>query len=157
MQKKIIEFNQAQRSKKFPDFQAGDVVKVYRKIKEGDKERTQVFQGIIISIKGKQSSSPMITVRKVSDSFGVELILPIFSPGIEKIELIKRAKIRRSKLFYLRGLTAKKSRMKYKELAEFIPDEEKVSEAEEKKGEEKEIVAEKETKEEKGGEVSEAK
>ncbi|MFA4817705.1 MAG: 50S ribosomal protein L19 [Parcubacteria group bacterium] len=127
MQKKIIEFNQAQRSKKFPDFQAGDVVKVHRKIKEGDKERIQVFQGIIISIKGKQSSSPMITVRKVTDGIGVELILPIFSPGIEKIEVLKRAKVRRSKLFYLRGLTAKKSRMKYKELAEFIP-EEKVQE-----------------------------
>lgn len=128
MQKKIIEFNQTQRSKKFPDFQAGDVVKVHRKIKEGDKERIQVFQGIIISIKGKQSSSPMITVRKVSDGIGVELILPIFSPGIEKIEVLKRAKIRRSKLFYLRGLTAKKSRMKYKELAEFIPEEEKAAE-----------------------------
>ncbi len=128
MQKKIIEFNQAQRSKKFPDFQAGDVVKVHRKIKEGDKERIQIFQGIIISIKGKQSSSPMITVRKVSDGIGVELILPIFSPGIEKIEVVKRANVRRSKLFYLRGLTAKKSRMKYKELAEFIPEEEKAKE-----------------------------
>lgn len=138
MQKKIIEFNQAQRSKKFPDFQAGDVVKVYRKIKEGDKERIQVFQGIIISIKGKQSSSPMITVRKVTDGIGVELILPIFSPGIEKIEVVKRAKIRRAKLFYLRGLTAKKSRMKYKELAEFIPEGEKAQEpaAEEKAVEE---------------------
>jgi large subunit ribosomal protein L19 len=137
MQKKIIEFNQVQRSKKFPDFQSGDVVKVHRKIKEGDKERIQVFQGIIISIKGKQSSSPMITVRKVTDGIGVELILPIFSPSIEKIEVVKRAKIRRSKLFYLRGLTAKKSRMKYKELAEFIP-EEKV-EVEERAAEKEEI------------------
>lgn len=128
MQKKIIEFNQAQRSKKFPEFQAGDVVKIHRKIKEGDKERIQIFQGIIISIKGRQSSSPMITVRKVTDGIGVELILPIFSPGIEKIEVLKRAKVRRSKLFYLRGLTAKKSRMKYKELAEFIPEEEKAAE-----------------------------
>jgi large subunit ribosomal protein L19 len=128
MEKKIIEFNQAQRSKKFPDFQAGDVVKVHRKIKEGDKERIQIFQGIIISIKGKQSSSPMITVRKVTDGIGVELILPIFSPSIEKIEVVKRAKVRRAKLFYLRGLTAKKSRMKYKELAEFIPEAEKTQE-----------------------------
>jgi len=139
MQKKIIEFNQAQRSNKFPDFQAGDVVKIHRKIKEGDKERIQVFQGIIISIKGKQSSSPMITVRKVTDGIGVELILPIFSPGIEKIEVVKRAKIRRAKLFYLRGLTAKKSRMKYKELAEFIPEAEKV-EAEEKTAEKEEVT-----------------
>jgi large subunit ribosomal protein L19 len=138
MEKKIIEFNQTQRSKKFPDLQAGDVVKVHRKIKEGDKERIQIFQGIIISIKGKQSSSPMITVRKVTDGIGVELILPIFSPSIEKIEVVKRAKIRRAKLFYLRGLTAKKSRMKYKELAEFITEEEKIQEpaAEEKVTEE---------------------
>ena len=70
----------------------------------------------------------MITVRKVTDGIGVELILPIFSPSIEKIEVVKRAKIRRSKLFYLRGLTAKKSRMKYKELAEFIPEAEKTQE-----------------------------
>lgn len=138
MQKKIIEFNQAQRSKKFPDFQSGDVVKVHRKIKEGDKERIQIFQGIIISIKGKQSSSPMITVRKVTDGIGVELILPIFSPGIEKIEVLKRAKVRRSKLFYLRGLTAKKSRMKYKELAEFIPEAERTAEPAENKEEVKE-------------------
>jgi len=124
MQKKIIEFNQAQRSKKFPDFQSGDVVKVSRKIKEGDKERIQIFEGLIIAVKGKQSSSPMITVRKVSNGVGVELILPIFSPAIDKIELVKRAKVRRAKLYYLRGLTAKKSRMKYKDVAEFIPEEE---------------------------------
>lgn len=124
MQKKIIEFNQAQRSKKFPDFQSGDVVKVSRKIKEGDKERIQIFEGLIIAVKGKQSSSPMITVRKVSNGVGVELILPIFSPAIDKIELVKRAKVRRAKLYYLRGLTAKKSRMKYKDVAEFISEEE---------------------------------
>jgi large subunit ribosomal protein L19 len=124
MQKKIIEFNKEQRSKKFPDFQSGDVVKVSRKIKEGDKERIQIFEGLIIAVKGKQSSSPMITVRKVSNGVGVELILPIFSPSIDKIELVKRAKVRRAKLYYLRGLTAKKSRMKYKDVAEFIPEEE---------------------------------
>jgi len=123
MQKKIIEFNQAQREKKFPDFKAGDVVKVYRKIKEGDKERIQLFEGIIIAVKGKQSSSPMITVRKVSQGVGVEIVLPIFSPNIEKIELVKTAKVRRSKLYYLRGLTAKKGRMKYSDVSEFIPEE----------------------------------
>jgi large subunit ribosomal protein L19 len=129
MQKKVIEFNKEQRSKKFPDFQSGDVVKVSRKIKEGDKERIQIFEGLIIAVKGKQSSSPMITVRKVSNGVGVELILPIFSPAIDKIELVKRAKVRRAKLYYLRGLTAKKSRMKYKDVAEFIPEEEVVSPA----------------------------
>ncbi len=125
MNNKVIEFNKSQRIRKMPDFSVGDVVKIYRKIKEGDKERIQIFEGLIIAIKGKQSSSPMITVRKISEGVGVELILPVFSPAVEKIELAKRAKIRRAKLYYLRGLAAKKSRMKYKEVAEFISEEEK--------------------------------
>lgn len=124
MQKKVIEFNQEQKTKQMPKLQAGDVIKVYRKIKEGDKERVQVFEGIVIAIKGNQSSSPMVTVRKVSEGIGVELTIPLFSPSIDKIELVKRAKVRRSKLYYLRGLTAKKGRMKYEELAAFIPEEE---------------------------------
>ncbi|MFA6973643.1 MAG: 50S ribosomal protein L19 [Parcubacteria group bacterium] len=122
MQKKVIEFNQTQRSNKYPELQSGDVVKVYRKIKEGEKERIQIFEGLIIAIKGRQSSSPMMTVRKVSNGVGVELILPIFSPSIDKIELVKRAKVRRAKLYYLRGLTAKKSRMKYKDAEAYVPE-----------------------------------
>jgi len=128
MQKKIIEFNKALRGDSKLDFQAGDVVKVYRKIKEGDKERTQMFEGIIIATRGRQSSSPTITVRKVSNGVGVELVLPILSPNIEKIEVVKRAKVRRSKLYYLRELTAKKSRLKYKGLEEFVKPEEKKEE-----------------------------
>jgi large subunit ribosomal protein L19 len=124
MNSKLIEFNKAQKAKKAPEFQAGDVVKVHRKIKEGGKERIQLFEGIVIAVKGKQSSSPMITVRKVSGGVGVELILPVYSNNIEKIEIVKRAKVRRGKLYYLRGVTAKKSRMKYKELSEFITKEE---------------------------------
>lgn len=144
MLKKIIDFNQEQRNvKKFPDLKSGDVVSVHLKIKEGEKERIQVFQGLIIAIKGRQSSSPTITVRKVSNGVGVEMILPIYSKNIEKIDLIKRAKVRRSKLYYIRELTAKKSRMKYKDVAEFIPEEEEspaTNEAEpkEEKKEEKE-------------------
>jgi large subunit ribosomal protein L19 len=147
MQKKIIEFNRTQRSKKFANFQSGDVIKVYRKIKEGDKERIQIFQGIIVSIKGKQSSSPMVTVRKVSNGVGVELILPLFSPSLEKIELVKKAKVRRAKLYYLRGLTAKKSRMKYKEVTEFIPEEEMSAP----------VIENKAIPKEKTGEIKEAK
>lgn len=142
MEKKIIEFNQTQRSGKFPEFNAGDVVKVHRKIKEGEKERIQIFEGIVIAIKGKQSSSPMITVRKVSQGIGVELVLPIFSPGIEKIEVVKSAKVRRAKLYYLRGLTAKKSRMKYTGAEEFVPVEAKQEAAVEVIEEVKEVVAE---------------
>jgi len=126
MQKKVIEFNKEQRAKQMPDFKAGDVVKVHRKIKEGEKERIQVFEGIIIAVKGGQSSSPTITVRKVSNGIGVELILPIFSSSIDKIELVKTAKVRRSKLYYLRGLTAKKSRMKYSGISQFGAAEKKI-------------------------------
>ena len=124
MNQKILEFNKTQKTKAMPELQSGDVVKVFRKIKEGEKERIQIFEGIIIAIKGKQSSSPMITVRKVSGGVGVELILPILSPNIEKIEIVKRAKVRRGKLYYLRSLTTKRSRLKYKDLSEFIVKEE---------------------------------
>jgi len=124
MNNKILEFNKTQKTKAMPELQSGDVVKVFRKIKEGEKERVQIFEGLIIAIKGNQSSSPMITVRKVSDGVGVELVLPVFSPNIEKIEIVKRAKVRRGKLYYLRSLTTKRSRMKYKDLSEFIVKEE---------------------------------
>lgn len=124
MDKKIIEFNKNLRGGKTDGFQAGDVVKIHLKIKEGAKERTQIFEGLIIAIKGKQSSSPTITVRKVSHGVGVEMILPILSKNVQKIELIKRAKVRRAKLYYVRELTAKQSRMKYKDLKEFIKVEE---------------------------------
>jgi len=105
------------------DFQAGDVVKIHMKIKEGQKERIQMFEGLVIAVKGRQSSSPTITVRKVTHGVGVEMIMPLLSPNISKIELIKRAKVRRAKLYYVRNLTAKQSRMKYKDIAEFIKDE----------------------------------
>lgn len=126
MQKKVIEFNKQRRADQMPDFKAGDVVKIHRKIKEGEKERIQIFEGLVIAIKGKQSASPTITVRKVSNGVGVELIVPIFSPSIEKIERSKTAKVRRAKLYYLRGLTAKKSRMKYSDITNtLIPEDKK--------------------------------
>lgn len=108
-----------------PDLKAGDVVKVHRKIKEGEKERIQVFEGMIIAIKGRQSSSPMITVRKVSFGVGVELILPVYSPQVEKIEIVKRATLKKAKLYYMRNKTVKSLRLKYKELADFTRAEEK--------------------------------
>lgn len=137
MQKKLIEFNMAQRGKTIPDLQTGDVVRVYRKIKEGEKERTQVFEGMIIAIKGGQSSSPVMTVRKVSAGVGVELILPMYSPMVEKIELVKRAKVRRAKLYYVREKTAKSLRFKYTDAAKIeAKKEEEVAPAEEEKVEE---------------------
>jgi len=109
-----------QRTSQVPDFQTGDVVKVYRKIVEGGKERIQIFQGMIIAIRGGQSSSQTITVRKVSSGVGVELVLPVHSPMIDKIEVIKRAKTRRSKLYYIREKTVKSLKLKYKDIAEFV-------------------------------------
>ncbi len=115
MRKEVIEFNKSQQIKKMPEFKTGDIVRVHRKIIESGKERIQIFEGMIIAIKGKQSSSPTITVRKVSSGVGVELIIPIFSPKIGKIEIIKRAKIRRSKAYHIRNKSVKSLRMKYKE------------------------------------------
>jgi len=121
MNNKLIKFNLSQRKSKIvPDLKSGDIVKVHRKIKEGEKERIQIFEGIIIAIKGKQSSSPTITVRKVSNGVGVELVLPIYSPNIDKIELVKRAKIRRSKLYYIRNKSAKSLRLKYQDMSDFV-------------------------------------
>ncbi|HAV11171.1 MAG TPA: 50S ribosomal protein L19 [Candidatus Moranbacteria bacterium] len=120
----MVEFNMTQRTSQVPDLQTGDVVKVYRKIVEGGKERIQMFQGMIIATRGGQSSSPTITVRKVSNGVGVELVLPVHSPMIEKIELVKKAKTRRSKLYYIREKTAKSLKLKYKDIAEFAAVEE---------------------------------
>lgn len=132
MKKKLIEFNLSQRNKKVPDLRSGDIIKVTRKIKEGSKEISQTFEGIIIAIKGRQSSSPMMTVRKVSHGVGVELILPIYSPNISKIVLVKRAKVRRAKLYYIREKSAKSLKMKYKDLSKFAKmEEEKPTEIEE--------------------------
>ena len=117
MHEKLIDFNRAQR-KGAVDLRAGDVVAVHRRITEGNKERIQVFEGMILAVKGGQSSSPMITVRKVSGGVGVEIIVPVFSPQIEKIELIKRAKVRRAKLYYTREKPAKKLRFKFTDAAE---------------------------------------
>ncbi len=157
----LIKFNLKQRdSKKIPDLRAGDIVKVHRKIKEGGKERIQIFEGIIIAIKGKQSSSPTITVRKVSNGVGVELVLPIYSPSIDKIELVKRAKVRRSKLYYIRDKSAKALRLKYKDMAEFAKVEEETPEedvaVEEKDGGEGEVEKEKKAKDEKKTSENEA-
>jgi large subunit ribosomal protein L19 len=134
MEKKIIDFNNKQRAlKEMQDFRSGDVVKVFLKIKEGGKERTQVFEGLVIAVKGGQSSSKTITVRKVSRGVGVEMIIPLGSKNVEKVELIKRAKVRRAKLYYVRTLTTKQSRMKYKDIKKASKDSPKKKEDSEEK------------------------
>jgi large subunit ribosomal protein L19 len=89
-----------------PDFAPGDTVNVHVRVVEGDKERIQQFQGVVISKRGTGMSSTF-TVRKVSDGVGVERIFPTHSPRIAKIELVKEGRVRRAKLYYLRKLAAK--------------------------------------------------
>ncbi len=96
-----------------PDFRSGDTVRVHVKIKEGDKERIQVFEGVVIR-KRKGNTGATFTVRKVSYGIGVERIFPLHSPAIEKIEVVRRGKVRRSRLYYLRELKGKAARIKEK-------------------------------------------
>jgi large subunit ribosomal protein L19 len=91
-------------------FAPGDTLKVHVRIKEGDKERIQVFQGTVISKTGG-GISESFTVRKISAGVGVERVFPLHSPNVAKIELIKQGRVRRSKLYYLRGLKGKKARI----------------------------------------------
>ncbi len=94
-----------------PDFRAGDTVKVHVKIKEGEKERIQLFQGVVIS-KRRGTTNATFTVRKVSYGVGVERIFQLHSPIIDKIEVVTRGRVRRAKVYYLRKLRGKAARIK---------------------------------------------
>lgn len=94
------------------DFKPGYTVKVYQKIKEGEKERIQIFEGLIISVSGEKGTNQTITVRKVVSGVGVEKIFPVHASTIEKIEITKIAKIRRAKLYYMRERSGKSARLK---------------------------------------------
>lgn len=94
-----------------PDFSAGDTVKVHVKIKEGEKERIQVFQGVVISKRGGGTTATF-TVRKVSYGIGVERIFPLHSPVIDKLEVVTFGRVRRSKIYYLRKLRGKAARIR---------------------------------------------
>ena len=96
-----------------PNFEPGDTVRVHVKVKEGDKERIQIFQGIVISRKGG-GSRQMFTVRKVSGGVGVERMFPLYSPSIDRIEVERHGRIRRAKLYYLRDLRGKAARIEEK-------------------------------------------
>ncbi|OUS00673.1 50S ribosomal protein L19 [Flavobacteriales bacterium 33_180_T64] len=97
--------------KDFPEFGAGDTITVYYEIKEGSKTRTQFFKGVVLQVKGS-GSSQTFTIRKMSGTIGVERIFPINLPALQKIEVNKRGKVRRARIFYFRGLTGKKARIK---------------------------------------------
>ena len=109
-----METNIAQR--KGWDIKSGNTVKVWQKIKEGDKFRLQAFEGLIIAHKHGYEPGATFTVRKISDGIGVERIFPIFSPIIEKIEVVKKSKARKAKLYYVRTKPAKEIRRKMKTL-----------------------------------------
>jgi large subunit ribosomal protein L19 len=99
---------------KFPSFKAGDTINVHVKITEGTKERIQQFQGTVIQRKNVNTNGETFTVRKISNGIGVERIFPIISPSIEKIEVLREGKVRRARLFYLRGRHGKSARIKEK-------------------------------------------
>ena len=112
MQEKLIELVEKDQLKTdIPEFKAGDTVAVHYKVKEGNKERIQVFEGVVIRVSGG-GISKNFTVRKVSSGVGVERIMPINSPLIEKIEVKRIGKVRRSRLYYLRELSGKAARIK---------------------------------------------
>ncbi len=97
-----------------PEFKAGDTVNVHYRVREGEKERIQQYEGVVINERGSGANKTFI-VRKMSGSVGVERIFPLYSPFIAKIDVKKRGKVRRSKLFYLRDLRGKAARIKEKE------------------------------------------
>ncbi len=99
-----------QRKKEAPELRPGETVRVHVKVVEGEKERTQVFEGIVIAISGKGNRATF-TVRKISYGIGVERIFPLHSPRVEKVEVISRGKVRRAKLYYLRERSGKGARL----------------------------------------------
>lgn len=99
-----------------PDFRPGDTLRVHVRVVEGDKQRIQVFQGVVIGRKGG-GTRETFTVRKISGGIGVERVFPLHSPNVDKIEVLRRGKVRRAKLYYLRGLRGKAARIEERQEA----------------------------------------
>ncbi len=102
--------------KSVPSFEIGDTVRVHVKVVEGEKERVQVFEGVVISRKGGRNSETF-TVRKVSYGVGVERIFPVHSPAVSRVDVIRQGKVRRAKLYYLRGRKGKKAKISEREFS----------------------------------------
>lgn len=109
---KLVEADNAQRRTELPTFRAGDTVNVHVKIREGNKERIQVFTGTVIQRRNPSSGGETFTVRKISNGIGVERIFPLLSPNVDKVEVVRMGKVRRARLFYLRGRQGKAARVK---------------------------------------------
>jgi large subunit ribosomal protein L19 len=106
----LVEIERAFLRTGVPDFKPGDTVRVQVKVVEGDKERLQAFQGVVVSRKGG-GTREMFTVRKISAGVGVERIFPLHAPVVDKIEVVRRGRVRRAKLYYLRNLRGKAARI----------------------------------------------
>jgi large subunit ribosomal protein L19 len=111
----LVELEQAQMKQNLPEFRAGDTVRVQVRLVEGNRERVQAFEGIVIAISGA-GGRRTFTVRKVSYGVGVERIFPLHSPKLDTIEVVRRGQVRRAKLFYLRQLRGKAARIKERRL-----------------------------------------
>ncbi len=109
----IREIEDAQKKSEIAEFHVGDTVRVHNRIKEGNRERIQVFEGTVLKRQGG-STNETFTVRKFSSGVGVEKTWPLHSPNVEKIEVVRRGKVRRAKLFYLRGRVGKRAKVKEK-------------------------------------------
>lgn len=108
----VEKFLKAQVKKEIPEIKPGNTVRVHQKIKEGEKERIQVFEGLVLACKHGRGLGSTITVRKVASGVGVERIFPIHSPAIDKIEVTKKSKVKRAKLYYLRDARGKRAKLK---------------------------------------------
>jgi len=117
---KIEIFDKKDLKSDMPELKSGMKVRVWQKIKEADKERLQAFEGVVIAVKHGRGKTGTFTVRKISSGIGVERIFPLHALTIEKIEVLSQAKVRRAKLYYLRGRIGKKAKMKQVELAEVV-------------------------------------
>lgn len=111
---KIVEAESQEQRSKLPEFGPGDTVNVHVKIREGNKERIQQFQGTVIQRRHPNTNGETFTVRKVSNGIGIERIFPLLSPNLDKIEIIRRGAVRRARLFYLRGRQGKAARIREK-------------------------------------------
>lgn len=107
----IKEIEKEQMKQEVPSFDVGDTVRVYAKIKEGEKERIQVYEGVVLKMQNG-SNRTTFTVRKISNGVGVEKTWPLHSPNVEKVEVVRKGKVRRAKLNYLRDRVGKKAKVK---------------------------------------------
>ena len=112
MLSKVEKFLQSYAKKDVPEVKPGNTVRVHQKVKEGEKERIQIFEGLVLACKHGKGTNATITVRKVASGVGVERIFPIHSPVIDKIEVTKKSKVRRAKLYYLRDARGKRAKLK---------------------------------------------